>query len=285
MTPLRKQMDDDLVVRGMSERTRESYEGAVAALARYYRRSPDRISAPEVQRYLLHLIQEKRLAWSSCNIALSGLKFFYRVTLRRPQAEFELPTPRQPQKLPQILAPEEVVRLIECADNPKHRAILMTTYAAGLRLSEVAHLKVSNIDGTRMTIHVEQGKGAQDRYTPLSPRLLAELRRYWALHRPKLWLFPGTRDPDSPIRPHTVQRIFKRAKSRAGITKDCGIHGLRHAFATHLLEAGVDVPTIQHMMGHGHISSTLRYFHLARKHLGSARSPLDLLPRPEPMRR
>lgn len=285
MSPLRKQMDEDLVVRGMSPRTRESYEGAVAALAKYYGRSPERISAPEVQRYLLHLIQEKRLAWSSCNIALSGLKFFYRVTLKRPQTEFELPTPRQPQKLPQILAPEEVVRLIECAENPKHRAILMTTYAAGLRLSEVTNLKVSNIDGTRMTIHIQQGKGAKDRYTPLSPRLLAELRRYWALHRPKQWLFPGTRRPDSPILPHTVQRIFKRAKARAGITKDCGIHGLRHAFATHLLEAGVDVPTIQHLMGHGHISSTLRYFHLARKHLGAARSPLDLLPRPEPLRR
>jgi site-specific recombinase XerD len=285
MSPLRKQMDEDLVVRGMSPRTRESYLGAVTALAKHYGRSPDRISAPEVQRYLLYLIQERKLAWSSCNIALSGLKFFYRVTLKRAQADFELPPPRQPQKLPQILAPEEVVRLIECAENPKHRAILMTAYAAGLRLSEVCHLKVSNIDSARMTIHIEQGKGAQDRYTPLSPRLLAELRRYWALHRPQRWLFAGTRKPDSPIRPHTVQRLFQRAKARAGITKDCGIHGLRHAFATHLLEAGVDVPTIQHMMGHGHISSTLRYFHLARKHLGAARSPLELLARPEPLRR
>lgn len=277
MSPLRKQMEDDLVVRGMSPRTLESYVGAVAALAKHYGRSPDRISAPEVQRYLLHLIREKRLAWSSCNIALSGLKFFYRVTLKRTQAAFELPTPRQPQKLPQILAPEEVVRIIECADNPKHRALLMSTYAAGLRLSEVCHLKVANIDSARMTIHVEQGKGAQDRYVPLSPRLLAELRRYWALYRPKRWLFAGARDPDGPMLPHSVQRIFHRAKARAGISKDCGIHGLRHAFATHLLEAGVDVPTIQHLMGHGHISSTLRYFHLARKHLGAARSPLDLL--------
>lgn len=284
MSPLRKQMDEDLVVRGRSPRTRESYLRAVAALAKHYGRSPDRISAPEVQRYLLHLIQEKRLAWSSCNIALSGLKFFYRVTLKRSQAQFELPTPRQPQKLPQILAPEEVVRIIEAADNPKHRAILMTTYAAGLRLSEVCHLKVANIDSARMTIHIELGKGAQDRYTPLSARLLTELRRYWMLHRPKQWLFGGARDPHAPILPHSVQRIFQRAKARAGITKDCGIHGLRHAFATHLLEAGVDVPTIQHMMGHGHVSSTLRYFHLARKHLGQVASPLDLLPRPEPKR-
>lgn len=284
MSPLRKQMQDDLVVRGMSPRTLESYTGAVAALAKHYGRSPDRISAAEVQRYLVYLIQEKRLAWSSCNIALSGLKFFYRVTLKRGEAQFELPTPRQRQKLPQILAPEEVVRIIELTIHPKHRALLMTTYAAGLRLSEVCHLKVSNIDSTRMTIHVEQGKGAQDRYTPLSPRLLTELRRYWMLQHPKLWLFPG-RHPDSAIPPHTVQKIFQRAKARAGITKNCGIHGLRHAFATHLLEAGVDVPTIQHMMGHGHISSTLRYFHLARKHLGQVHSPLDLLPRPEAPRR
>ena len=280
MSPLRKQMEDDLVVRRMSPRTLESYVGAVAALAKHYGRSPDRISAAEVQRYLLYLIQEKQLAWSSCNIVLSGLKFFYRVTLKRTQAQFELPTPRQPQKLPQILAPEEVMRIIECAANPKHRAILVTTYAAGLRLSEVCHLKVSNIDSARMTIHVEQGKGAQDRYTPLSPRLLTELRRYWVLYHPKTWLF-AARHPDLPVLPHTVQRVFKRAKARAGITKECGIHGLRHAFATHLLEAGVDVPTIQHMMGHSHISSTLRYFHLARKHLGQVPSPLDILPRPE----
>jgi len=284
MGALRKQMEDDLVVRGMSPRTLESYTGAVSALAKHYGRSPDRISAQEVQRYLLYLIQEKQLAWSSCNIALSGLKFFYRVTLKRSEAQFELPTPRQPQKLPQILAPEEVMRIIESAPNPKHRAILVTTYAAGLRLSEVCHLKVSNIDSARMTIHVELGKGAQDRYTPLSPRLLTELRRYWVLYRPKTWLF-AARHPDLPVLPHTVQRVFKRAKARAGVTKECGIHGLRHAFATHLLEAGVDVPTIQHMMGHSHISSTLRYFHLARKHLGQVPSPLDILPRPEPKQR
>lgn len=284
MSSLRKRMEDDLAVRGMSVRTVESYVGAVEALAKYYKRSPDRISAQEVQQYLLYLLREKHLAWSSCNVALSGLKFFYRVTLKRNQAQFALPTARQPQKLPQILAPEEVTRILEAAANPKHHAILMTTYAAGLRLSEVCHLKVSNIDSARMMIHVEQGKGAQDRYTPLSPRLLTELRRYWMLYRPKTWLF-AARHPDLPILPHTVQRIFHRAKARAGVSKDCGIHGLRHAFATHLLEAGVDVPTIQHMMGHSHVSSTLRYFHLARKHLGEVASPLDILPRPQARQR
>ena len=276
MGALRKQMDGDLVVRGMAVRTREAYLGAVAGLAKYYGRRPDRIGEKEVQKYLLHLIEERKLAWSSCNIVAQGLKFFYRVTLKRSEAQFGIPTARQPQKLPQILAREEVARLIDLTVHPKHRAILMTTYATGLRLNELCHLKLTDIDSARMTIRVEQGKGAKDRYTLLSPRLLAELRRYWASYRPKLWLFTS-KDGAHPISDATVQKIFYSAKGRAAITKDCGIHGLRHAFATHLLEAGVDIHTIQRLMGHGHISSTLRYFHLARKHLANTTSPLELL--------
>jgi integrase/recombinase XerD len=278
MGTLRKQMDGDLVVRGMAVRTRESYLGAVAGLAKYYGRSPDQITEQEVQKYLLHLIEERKLAWSSCNIAAQGLKFFYHVTLKRTEAQFGIPTARQPQKLPQILAREEVARLIERTAHPKHRAILMTTYGAGLRLNELCHLKIGDIDSARMTIRVEQGKGAKDRYTLLSPRLLTELRRYWASYRPEPWLFPSN-DGTHPISDATVQKIFYAAKKRAAIVKQCGIHGLRHAFATHLLEAGVDVHTIQRLMGHGHISSTLRYFHLARKHLAGTTSPLELLER------
>jgi integrase/recombinase XerD len=275
MGALRKQMDGDLVVRGMSVRTREAYLGAVAGLAKYYARRPDQSSAQEVQNYLLHLVEERKLAWSSCNIVAQGLKFFYRVTLKRTKAQFGIPTARQPQKLPQVLAREEVARLIERTAHPRHRAILMTTYGAGLRLNEVCHLKLTDIDSARMTIRVEQGKGAKDRYTLLSPRLLAELRRYWAWYRPKIWLFTS-KDGAHPISDATVQKIFYAAKKRAAIVKECGIHGLRHAFATHLLEAGVDVHTIQRLLGHGHISSTLRYFHLARKHLAKTPSPLDL---------
>ena len=276
MGALRKQMDGDLVVRGMAVRTREAYLGAVAGLAKYYGRRPDRVSEAEVQEYLLHLIEERKLAWSSCNVVTQGLKFFYRVTLKRSEAQFGIPTARQPQKLPQILAREEVARLIDLTVHPKHRAILMTTYGTGLRLNELCSLKLTDIDSARMTIRVEQGKGAKDRYTLLSPRLLAELRRYWASYRPKRWLFTS-KDGTHPISDATVQKIFYAAKSRAGIVKDCGIHGLRHAFATHLLEAGVDIHTIQRLMGHGHISSTLRYFHLARKHLAGTPSPLELL--------
>jgi site-specific recombinase XerD len=161
MGALRKQMDDDMVVRGMAERTRETYLSAVAAMAKFYRRSPDEVNEVEVQRYLLHLIQERKLAWSSCNIAVNALKFCYHVTLKHPQAQFEIPSPRQPQKLPQILAREEVARLLELTLNPKHRVMLMTTYGAGLRVSELCHLKVGDIDSARMTIRVEQGKGAK----------------------------------------------------------------------------------------------------------------------------
>jgi site-specific recombinase XerD len=276
MGELRKQMDADLVVRGMSVRTREAYLGAVAGLAKYYARRPDRVSEREVQRYLLHLIEERKLAWSSCNVVAQGLRFFYRVTLKRPEAQFSIPRARAPQKLPQILSREEIVSLIEGTRNLKHRVILMTAYGAGLRLNEICHLKVGDIDSDRMTLRVEQGKGAKDRYTLLSPRLLAELRRYWIAYRPKQWLFTD-KGGAHPISDATVQKIFYGAKDRARIAKDCGIHGLRHAFATHLLEAGVDVHTIQRLLGHGHISSTLRYFHLARKHLARTPSPLELL--------
>jgi site-specific recombinase XerD len=284
MGALRKQMDGDLVVRGMAVRTREAYLGAVAGLVKFYGRRPDRINEQEVQNYLLYLIEQRQLAWSSCNIVAQGLKFFYRVTLKRPEAQFAIPRARQPQKLPQILAREEVVALIENTLNVKHRAILMTAYAAGLRLNEICHLRLTDIDSARMMIRIEQGKGAKDRYTLLSPRLLSELRRYWMLYRPKHWLFPS-KDGEHPISDGTVHRIYHTAKGRAGIAKDGGIHSLRHAFATHLLEAGVDIHTIQRLMGHGHISSTLRYFHLARKHLASTPSPLELLEHPEVARR
>jgi len=269
-------MDGDLVVRGMSVRTREAYLGAVAGLAKYYGRRPDRIREQEVQNYLLHLIEERKLAWSSCNIVAQGLKFFYRVTLKRPEAQFAIPRARQPQRLPQILSREEVSALIEKTLNPKHRAILMTAYGAGLRLNEICHLRLTDIDSARMTIRVEQGKGAKDRYTLLSPRLLAELRRYWVLYRPKQWLFTR-KDPARPIGEETVHRVYHAAKARAGIVKEGGIHSLRHAFATHLLEAGVDIHTIQRLLGHGHISTALRYFHLTRKHLAKTPSPLELL--------
>ena len=280
MSPLRKQMEADMAVRGLAYRTRETYVEAVAKLAKFYRRAPDRISEAEVQRYLLHLLEERKLAHSSCNVVASALEFFYRTTLKRRETEFCLPRPKVPAKLPQILSREEVALLIEKTTNLKHRALLMATYGGGLRLQEVCHLKLCDIDSQRMTLRVEQGKGAKDRYTLLSPRLLAELRRYWCVYRPRGWLFPSPRTPEQPFSKHTAHRIYHAAKDRAGITKGGGIHALRHAFATHLLEAGVDVHTIQRLMGHDSLSTTARYFHLAQKHLSGTASPLELLERP-----
>jgi len=285
MSPLRKQMEADMAMRGLAYRTRETYVESVAKLAKFYGRGPDRISEAEVQRYLLHLLEERRLAHSSCNVVVSALEFFYRTTLKRRETEFCLPRPKVPAKLPQILSREEVAALIEKTTNLKHRALLMATYGGGLRLLEVCHLKLCDIDSHRMTLRVEQGKGAKDRYTLLSPRLLVELRRYWCVYRPQRWLFPSPRDPEQPHSAHTAHRIFHAAKDRAGITKAGGIHALRHAFATHLLEAGVDVHTIQRLMGHGSLSTTARYFHLAQKHLSATASPLELLERPGTDRR
>lgn len=277
MSALRRQMQADMVQRGMAKRTQEAYIGSVAKFAQFHGRAPDEISAEEVQRYLLYLLQERRLAHSSCNIVCSALTFLYRVTLKR-QTAFELPRPKVPQRLPQILSREEVAAIFEHTTNLKHRAFLMTTYGAGLRLMEACHLKVADLDSGRMTIRVEQGKGAKDRYTLLSPELVKELRRYWIAHRPKLWLFPSPRHPQLPMLPKSAQRLYHAAKARAGITKDGGIHALRHAFATHLLEAGTDVHTIQRLLGHGSLSTTQRYFHLAQQHL-SGSAAVDLLRR------
>ena len=285
MGALRKRMEADMVLRGLALRTRQTYIESVAKFAKYYGRTPEQISEAEVERYLLYLLNERNLAHSSCNIVCSALQFLYGVTLKRQEAEFDLPRPKVPQRLPQILSREEVDTIFENAANLKHRVFLMTTYAAGLRLLEACHLKVVDIDSDRMTIRVEQGKGAKDRYTLLSPTLLQELRRYWIAHRPKLWLFPSPRDPDHPMLPKSADRIYRGAKDRAGITKTGGIHALRHAFATHMLEDGKDVHTIQRLLGHGSLSTTQRYFHLAQKHLSGNGSVSDLLARPDKTRR
>jgi site-specific recombinase XerD len=283
MSALRKQMEADMVVRNLSARTRECYIASVRGIAGYYKRSPATLTEQEVQQYLLYLIEERKLAWSSVNVTVSALKFLFQITLKRKEADFELPRPHQPQKLPQVLSREEVMRIVDAAANPRHRVILLTIYAAGLRLSEACRLKVSDIDSERMTLRIEQAKGAKDRYALLSPRLLKELRTYWAAYRPRDWLFPSPRDPGLPLADVTVQRIFYSARDRAGITKRCGIHGLRHAFATHMLEGGVNVHTIQRLMGHRDLATTTRYFHLARQHLANTPSPLELK-EPKPRR-
>lgn len=282
VSELRTRMIDDMTLRGMATKTLDGYVRAVSGLAAHYHRSPDRISDREVQAYLLHLMRERKLSWSSCNVAVHGLRFFYHQTLGREKTTFHIPGPRKPSKLPEILSQEEVARLFAHTGLPRHRVLLMTAYAAGLRVGEVVRLRVQDIDSDRMTIRVEQGKGAQDRYTLLSPRLLEELRCYWRLERPSPWLFP-TRNALQPMHYGTAERAYTAAKQRAGIAKAGNIHALRHAFATHLLEAGTDLHTIQRLLGHRHIRSTMRYLHLARRNITDRTSPLDLLDLPESM--
>ena len=227
MTERRRRMDEDMVVRGRAARTRETYLPAVTGLAKFYRRSPDQISDAEVQAYLLHLMQDRHLSWSTCNIVVHALRFLYHTTLQRDRAAFCIPSARQPGRLPALLSREEVQRLIAHAQNLKHRTMLMTTYAAGLRLNEVLHLRVTDIDAARMTIRVEQGKGGKDRYTVLSAPLLEALRAYWKVDRPRPWRFPA-RGGHRPMDPTNLQRAYGIAKQRAGIVKPGGIHALRH---------------------------------------------------------
>jgi site-specific recombinase XerD len=281
MSALREKMHNDLRIRNLAENTQKSYLQSVTGLACYYDRSPDRLSVQEVQDYLLHLSQKRHLAWKSVNTIRHGLRFFYRVTLDRPATEFYLPCAKEPSKLPEILSHAELVRLFTVTTNRKHRALLMTTYAAGLRASEVTHLRVSDIDSERMCIRVEQGKGRKDRYVPLAPRLLIELRTYWCEQRPPHWLFPGTRI-DRPMSRDGAWHIYVTARDKAGITKAGGLHLLRHCFATHLLEAGTELVDIQRLLGHTSIRSTLVYLHLAQERTAATTSPLELLEFPTP---
>jgi len=271
-------MDDAMVLRGFALRTRESYLAAVAALAKHYWRSPDLLTPEEVQAWLLHLIVERKLAYASVNLMHCACRFLFEKVLRRPEIRFDIPMAKVPKTLPRILSREEVSRLFAAAANLRARTLLMATYAAGLRVSEVCALQLTDIESApdRTCIKVRQGKGGRDRYTMLSPALLATLREYYRVYRPTTWLFPNP-SGTGPIDPQTAQRMYWAARDRAGLGRRGGIHTLRHCFATHLIESGVDLPTIQRLMGHGHISTTVRYLHLARSHLTGTPSPLESL--------
>jgi integrase/recombinase XerD len=278
MTPLRQQMSEAMVLRGLALRTQEAYLAAVFALAKFYRRPPDTLTTAQLQAYLVHLITEKKLAYSSVNQASCAFRFLYGSVLRQADVRFDIPMAKVPKRLPQILSREEVKRVIGAARTVRARTLLSITYAAGLRVSELCALQVADIESApdRMSLKVRQGKGAQDRYTLLSPRLLSVLRLYWQACRPRHWLFPN-RSGTAAIDVVTAQRTYAAARDAAGIAREGGIHVLRHCFATHLLESGVDLPTIQRLMGHEHISTTMRYLHLARSHLTDTTSPLELL--------
>jgi len=281
MGTLRERMVRDMELRRFSPGTQEVYLRVVRELARYYHQPPDHLDAEQVQDYLHYLLVERKLAWSTVNVASAAIRFLFSCTLGRHDVSTAIPRRRTPQRLPQVLSQQEIERLFRATTNPKHRALLMTTYAAGLRVSEVVRLRVTDIDSDRMVIRVQCGKGEKDRDTLLSPRLLRELRSYWAQCRPpRPWLFVG-QGRDQPLRSQTAGKAFTKAKQRAGIPKPGGIHMLRHAFATHLLEAGVDLRTIQLLLGHKSIRTTVRYAHLTRKVIEGTRSPLDLLDIPD----
>ena len=281
MSPLRQQMIDAMVLRGLARRTQQAYLSVVAQLAAHYHCSPDRLDGAQVKAWLLHRITERHLAYTTVNQAVCALKFFFDTVLGRTAEAITIPYAHTPQRQPEILAREELARLFEAAANLRTRTLLMTAYAAGLRVSEVCALRVADIDSApdRMCIRVVAGKGGKDRYTLLSPSLLEALRVYWRICKPRDWLFPRTTDAARPFDVSSAQRAYYRARDRAGITKTGGIHTLRHAFATHLLEAGVDLATLAKLLGHGHLSTTQRYLHLARPGSIPHDSPLDLLRR------
>jgi integrase/recombinase XerD len=280
MTPLRAKMITDMQLHRLAPGTQALYLREVANLATYYGRSPEHLTSDEIRAYLHYLLVERQLAWSTCNVAAAAIRFLYVETLGWPLARLHLPPRTERQRLPRVLSVEELHRLFTTTKHPKHRALLMTTYAAGLRVSEVVRLQVTDIESERMFIRVNQGKGNKDRYTLLSTRLLTELRAYWKLLRPPRWLFPGRRLTE-PMPSGTARKIYERARQRAQLPRGSSIHSLRHSFATHLLDAGVDPRTIQVLLGHRALATTARYLHVSRLHLGTVRSPLDLLSFPE----
>ena len=280
--PLRLRMIEDMTARNLDEKTQRGYIRSVRSCCRFCHKQPAQLTYEDVRRFQLQLMQSG-LAPGTVNSAMIGLRFFFRITLRRPEALDYIAMAREPQRLPVVMTPEEVASLLEAAPGPKWRAALSVAYGAGLRASEVVALKVGDIDSTRMRIRVEQGKGRRDRDALLSPHLLGVLRHWWRLVRPPVWLFPNQHTPFSPVTARSLNRAFHLAVRRAGIKKAVCLHTLRHCFATHLLEQGVDVRVIQVLLGHKKLETTAVYTHVAAKTLDGIESPLDLLQlRPPP---
>jgi site-specific recombinase XerD len=276
MTPLRKRMQEELQRRNYSEVTAVCYVRHVAEFAEYFGRSPESLGPEEIKRFQLYLIHEKKVAWATYIQAMAALRFLYVKTLGRDFMAAQIPYPKRPKYLPTVLSQEEVRRLLEAARSLKHRALLMVLYGAGLRVSEACRLTLTDIDSSRMVIHVQQAKGRKDRDVMLSSLLLDTLRQYWQHSRPKHWLFPGT-NIEKPITTKAVFLMIRKAAARAKMTKTVSPHVLRHSFATHLLESGTDVRTIQMLLGHADLGTTVIYLHLSQRHLQHTASPLDSL--------
>ncbi|MCU7840242.1 MAG: site-specific integrase [Candidatus Thiodiazotropha sp. (ex Troendleina suluensis)] len=277
MTLLRQQMIDAMQQRGFSPRTHKSYLAAVAALARFFHKSPDQLQQAQIQAYFVYLVKERHLSAASCKLYLNGIRFLYLQVLKWDQFDVPIQTPKRPQKIPELLTRQEVKQIIEACDVYKHRLMLLTCYGCGLRVSELVALKVRQLDGERRLLRVEQGKGAKDRAVVLSVVLLNQLRRYWQKEQPKQWLFPNSHTPHHHLSITTAQKVFKRAKDKTGIEKIGGIHSLRHAYATHQLESGLPVYALQQQLGHSDIQSTMHYVHWVALSHGERSPVTDLV--------
>jgi integrase/recombinase XerD len=290
VTRIRKMMLEELQRRNYSSATIRAYINAVKQYAEYFHTSPDKLGPEHIRQFQLYMIKELRFAPHTVKQRSSALRFLYVRTLRRPQMLEHIPIPKTPAKLPKILSREEIARLIDGSSNLMHRAILMTVYSTGMRRSEVCSLKVSDIDSACSVIHIRNGKGGRDRDVPLSPKLLETLREYWRWMKPKTWLFPGYAKgwrADVPITDKAVWCACKKAAKNAGIDKRVTPHLLRHSYATHLLEAGADLRTIQLLLGHVELKHTVIYLHLSQRHLRAVANPIDemQMSRPESARR
>jgi len=278
LTPLRKKFTDYMTVRRHAPKTQEAYVHAVYGLSKYYMKSPDQLNNEEIQDYLQYLIEEKKLAWSTCNVIFSGLSCFYGNVLKWDEVQFSIPPRTRSKKIPMILSIEEVTHLLNSLTNLKHRALLWCIYGSGLRVSEAVRLQKDHIesDPSRMVIRVDQGKGRKDRYTLLPEKLLNLLRDYWRKYTPHEYIFFG-KDRDKPMPVSTAQQIYYNAKKKAGITKGRGIHTLRHCFASHLLWNGTSIYEIKRLLGHSSIKTTYKYLHITTEQIAKVKSPLDFL--------
>ena len=276
MISLRQRMLEDLRLRNYSPETEKVYIARVAAFAKHFRKSPDQLGPEQIRVFQLHLINEKKCSWTVLNQTVCALRFFYLTTLGRDWALRHIPYSKREKKLPVILSQREVTKLLRSVANVKHRTMLLLAYSAGLRISEIANLEVKDIDSDRMIIHVRLGKGRKDRIVPLSPTLLTIARRHWLIERPGKFLFQG-RDSKRPICKSTISKVVRSAAQAAGLKKKVTMHTLRHTFATHHLEAGTDLRTLQLLMGHRSLSTTCDYMHVSTDKIRSAQTPLELL--------
>lgn len=276
MTPLRQRLIEDMRLRNYSPQTIKGYVNFLAQFARYFGRSPALLTPEHARQYQLHLL-ERKVSWSAFNQSVCALRFLYGTTLGRKDIPQRLPFGKRPRRIPVVLSRDEVLKFLQCIPSRKHRMLLTTMYATGMRVGEVVQLRVADIDSRRMTILVARGKGNKQRLVPLSPKLLTELRLFWKTHRHPQWLFPG-RDPDQHLKTSAVERSCRSGRTRAGLKRRFNTHVLRHTFATELLEAGVDLFSIQKILGHRSLSTTAHYTHVRRSHLQEACQSLDLLP-------